>query len=65
MFIYANVWIHKKFDILVFLPVLRTLWSWIIKMRLLLIEDDKELSKGLKKHLKIVGYTVDIANDGA
>ena len=33
-------------------------------MRLLLIEDDKELIKGLKKHLELAGYAVDIANDG-
>ena len=33
-------------------------------MRLLLIEDDKELVKGLKKQLKMAGYAVDVANDG-
>lgn len=33
-------------------------------MRLLLIEDDKELVKGLKKYLEIAGYAVDVANDG-
>ena len=33
-------------------------------MRLLLIEDDKDLVKGLKKQLAIAGYAVDISNDG-
>ena len=33
-------------------------------MRLLLIEDDQELVKGLKKQLKMAGYAVDVANDG-
>ncbi len=33
-------------------------------MRLLLIEDDKDLAKGLKKQLEAVGYAVDVANDG-
>ena len=33
-------------------------------MRLLLIEDDKELVKGLKKQLAMAGYAVDVVNDG-
>ena len=33
-------------------------------MRLLLIEDDQDLVKGLKKQLELAGYAVDIANDG-
>lgn len=33
-------------------------------MRLLLIEDEKELTKALKKGLKEVGYSVDVAYDG-
>lgn len=33
-------------------------------MRLLLIEDDQDLVKGLKKQLATAGYAVDIANDG-
>jgi len=33
-------------------------------MRLLLIEDDKELVKGLKKQLALAGYAVDVVNDG-
>lgn len=33
-------------------------------MRLLLIEDDQDLAKGLKKQLETVGYAVDVANDG-
>lgn len=33
-------------------------------MRLLLIEDDQDLAKGLKKQLEAVGYAVDVANDG-
>ena len=33
-------------------------------MRLLLIEDDTELAKGLKKQLEIAGYAVDVVNDG-
>ncbi|MEN3038255.1 MAG: response regulator [Candidatus Kryptonium sp.] len=33
-------------------------------MRLLLIEDEKELTKTLKKGLKEAGYNVDVAYDG-
>ena len=33
-------------------------------MRLLLIEDDKELVKGLKKQLETAGYAVDVVSDG-
>lgn len=33
-------------------------------MRLLLIEDDQDLVKGLKKQLEADGYAVDVANDG-
>ncbi|MCS7230115.1 MAG: response regulator transcription factor [Candidatus Kryptonium sp.] len=33
-------------------------------MRLLLIEDEKELTKALKKGLKEAGYSVDVAYDG-
>ena len=33
-------------------------------MRILLIEDDKELVKGLKKHLEMAGYAVDVATNG-
>ena len=33
-------------------------------MRLLLIEDDQELVKGLKKQLEMAGYAVDVVSDG-
>ena len=33
-------------------------------MRLLLIEDDRDLIAGLKKPLKNAGYVVDVAEDG-
>jgi two-component system, OmpR family, response regulator len=38
--------------------------SWMINMRLLLIEDDKDLLQVLKKNLENAGFAVDIAVDG-
>ena len=33
-------------------------------MRILVVEDDKDLSRQLKQMLKDAGYAVDVANDG-